>query len=123
MGAYKEIAREFLQMSSRGESRQAFNRYVAETFKHHNAYFKGDAITLMTAMEENARKTPGKIFTIKLILEDENFVAVHSHVKQNASDTGTAVVHIFRFENGKIAELWDLGQPIPAGMVNQYGMF
>ena len=109
MASYKEIAREFLQLSSPGQSRQTFNMYVADGFKHHNAYFKGDATTLMTATEENARKTPGKTFTIKRILEDESFVAIHSHVKQSPDDTGAAVVHIFRFENGKIAELWDFG--------------
>jgi predicted SnoaL-like aldol condensation-catalyzing enzyme len=34
-----------------------------------------------------------------------------------------AVVHLFRFEAGKIAELWDVGQAQPEQMVNQIGMF
>ena len=28
-------------------------------------------------------------------------------------DRGIALVHIFRFEAGRIAELWDIGQPVP----------
>ena len=49
-------------------------------------------------------------------------VAVHSHVRQKPDDLGAAVVHIFRFENGRIVELWDLGQEAPAQSPNQYGM-
>jgi predicted SnoaL-like aldol condensation-catalyzing enzyme len=50
-------------------------------------------------------------------------VAVHSHLKQNSDDVGFAVVHIFKFELDKIIELWDLGQPIPAEMINENGIF
>src|SRR5712672_1016178 len=99
---FKQIARDFLNLASKGEARQAFSRYMAGTFKHHNVYFKGDAEALVTAMEENAKKTPDKVFEIKRILEDGDLVAVHSHVRQNPNDLGTSVVHIFRFENERI---------------------
>ncbi|KIQ24879.1 polyketide cyclase [Flavobacterium sp. MEB061] len=119
----KYIAREFLKLAAKGHSHEAFRLYVGKNFKHHNAYFKGNADTLMLAMEESARTNPNKIFTIHHILRDENLVAVHSHVKQNSSDLGAAVVHIFRFESDKIVELWDLGQPIPKETINENGMF
>jgi len=50
-------------------------------------------------------------------------VVVHSHVMLKSNDLGVAVVHIFRFEKGRIVELWDLGQPVPENSPNQYGMF
>jgi predicted SnoaL-like aldol condensation-catalyzing enzyme len=34
-----------------------------------------------------------------------------------------ALAHIFRFENGRIAELWDIAQPAPSDSPNQNGMF
>jgi predicted SnoaL-like aldol condensation-catalyzing enzyme len=120
---HKEMAVDFLKLSSKGESRNAFSKYVGEGFRHHNAFFKGDADSLMIAMEENAKKTPDKVFEIKHALQDGNFVAVHSHVKQNPQDPGAAVVHIFRFSSDKIIELWDLGQPVPKEQVNENGMF
>lgn len=119
----KEIAQDFLRLSAKGESRTAFANYACKDFKHHNPYFKGDAETLMLAMEENAKINPDKVFEIKRALENENLVAVHSHIKQNSNDLGAAVVHIFRFENDKIAELWDLGQAVPSTMINENGMF
>jgi len=42
---------------------------------------------------------------------------------QNARDRGAAVVHIFRFEDDRIVELWDLGQAIPQDSPNRHGMF
>lgn len=119
----KEIAQDFLKLASKGQSRRAFELYVSDNFKHHNVWFKGDGQTLMTAMEENARKTPDKVFEIQRALEDENLVAVHSRVRQTPNDLGAAVIHIFRFDNDRIIELWDFGQAVPAEMVNENGMF
>jgi predicted SnoaL-like aldol condensation-catalyzing enzyme len=33
------------------------------------------------------------------------------------------VVHIFRFENGRIVELWDVGQPVMDEGPNELDMF
>jgi predicted SnoaL-like aldol condensation-catalyzing enzyme len=119
----KEIVENFLKLAASGHPHEAFRLYVSENFRHHNIHFKGDAQTLMLAMEESARKNPNKIFKIHHIIADHDLVAVHSHLKQNSTDPGFVVVHIFKFESDKIIELWDLGQPIPGEMVNENGMF
>lgn len=119
----KEIAKNFLDLAAKGHSHEGFRLHIAKNFKHHNAYFKGDAETLMLAMEESARTNPNKTFKIHHILEDGNLVAVHSHLKQTPTDIGFAVVHILKFEGDKIIELWDLGQPIPKDRINENGMF
>lgn len=119
----KEIATDFLQLAAKGLSKKAFQLYGGENFKHHNPFFKGDADTLITAMEENARQNPNKIFSLKQVLEDGNLVATYSHIQQSPGELGAAVVHIFRFEAGKVVELWDVGQAVPAEMVNEHGMF
>jgi hypothetical protein len=50
-------------------------------------------------------------------------VITHSHVKQRPDDIGGAVVHIFKFANNKVVELWDLGQPIAKDSPNENGPF
>ena len=120
---YKQMASDFLMLASEGLAREAFSKYVGKDFRHHNIYFKGDGESLMIAMEENAKKNPDKIFEIKRALHEGELVTIHSHVRQKPGDPGAAVVHIFRFENGKIAELWDLGQPVPLETVNENGIF
>jgi predicted SnoaL-like aldol condensation-catalyzing enzyme len=120
---YKEIATDFLTLCAKGESRKAFSKYASLSFKHHNIHFKGDAQTLMTAMEENAKAYPHKTFEIKRVLEDGYLVAVHSHAILTPGECGVALMHIFQFDNGKITELWDFGQLVPAETINENGMF
>jgi predicted SnoaL-like aldol condensation-catalyzing enzyme len=74
-------------------------------------------------MEENARDNPNKTLDMKLAIEEGDLVAVHSHVRLKPDRPGGAVVHIFRFEEGRIVELWDVGQEVPEQSPNQYGMF
>ncbi|HYG53320.1 MAG TPA: nuclear transport factor 2 family protein [Flavobacteriales bacterium] len=119
----KQIAEDFLYKCASGVSREAFKHYAAANFKHHNAYYKGDAHTLMVAMEENAIRNPGKNFEMLRALEDGDLVAVHSRVKVKEQGPEAAVIHIFRFEGDKIAEFWDFGQEVPRDMPNENGMF
>ncbi|MCM3118255.1 ester cyclase [Neobacillus sp. MER 74] len=121
--SFKEMAVSYLQLASSGKARDAFQRYIGPDFCHHNPYFSGDADSLMLAMEENAALNPNKIFEVKLVIHEKDTVAVHSHVKQHPEDLGGAVVHIFRFKDNQIVELWDIGQPIPEESPNENGMF
>jgi len=119
----KDAAISFLKMASRGDVSEAYSKFVGPGFRHHNPYFDGSAETLMTAMEENARENPNKTLDVKRAIAEGDLVAVHSHVRQRPDDRGAAVVHIFRFEEGRIVELWDLGQEVPEESPNQYGIF
>lgn len=119
----KEMTIDFLKRVVAGDSREAFRLYAASGFKHHNAGFRGDADTLMEAMEASAKMNPQKTFEIQRALEDGALVAVHSFLKQQPEEPGYAVIHIFRFESGKIAELWDFAQPVPKDTINENGMF
>ena len=121
--SHKDTAVSFLRLVGCGKVRDAYDRYVAASFRHHNGFFRGDRESLMKAMEENAEKNPEKVLEVKRTLEDGNYVAVHSHIRQHAQDRGGAAVHIFRFENDRIAELWDVGQEIPQDSPNEHGMF
>ena len=119
----KDMVTEFLRLVAAGNVQEAYDKYIAPDFRHHNAYFKGDRESLKVAMEEAQQKNPNKVLDIKMALEDGDRVAVFSHVQQNPEDPGGAVVHIFRFDGNCIAEMWDLGQQVPDNMLNENGMF
>lgn len=123
METKKQAAKEFLKLCAKGSSREAFRRFVGPGFKHHNVYFKGDGETLMMAMEEAGKENPDTAFDIQRALEDGDLVAVHSHIRHKPNDRGYAVIHIMRFANEKIEELWDFGQEVPEETVNENGMF
>jgi predicted SnoaL-like aldol condensation-catalyzing enzyme len=119
----REKALSFLELVVSGDIREAYQRYIAPDFRHHNPYFKGDAESLMIAMEENHNESPNKTLEVKHVIEEGDFVWVHSHVKQHPDDLGGAVVHIFRFKNGQAIELWDIGMAVPENSPNENGMF
>jgi predicted SnoaL-like aldol condensation-catalyzing enzyme len=119
----KEVAIEFLRMVATGRVEAAYARFAAADFRHHNPWFRGDAAALAAGMAENAAKFPDKRLEVKQVLQEGGRVAVLSHVRHTPDEPGFAVVHIFRFEDGRIAELWDLAQAVPADMANENGMF
>ncbi|SCK19454.1 nuclear transport factor 2 family protein [Vogesella sp. LIG4] len=119
----KQAAVAFLQLAAAGQVDEAFARFAAANFRHHNPGFAGDGATLQAAMRDNARQHPDKTFEVQRVIAEGELVAVHSRVHLPAMALTLAVVHIFRFEHGRIAELWDIGQPQPAAMPNQHGMF
>src|SRR5262245_4845036 len=119
----KNTATTFLNLVATGKVDEAYSKYVAADFKHHNPYFEGSASALQNGMKENAIQNPEKAIDVKQVIAEGEFVVVHFLVRHKPGDLGAAVVHIFRFENGKIAELWDIGQEIPKDSPNQYGVF
>jgi predicted SnoaL-like aldol condensation-catalyzing enzyme len=68
-------------------------------------------------------KYPKVEHRVKRLLVDGDLVAAHVHVIFNPGDEGFAVVDIFRIAHGKIAEHWDVMQPITAGAKNNNGRF
>jgi predicted SnoaL-like aldol condensation-catalyzing enzyme len=119
----RETAIEFLRMCARGEVRDAYERHVAADFVHHNAWFPGDRESLLLAMEQSAAAEPNKAFEPMQVVDGGDRIAVLSHLVRAEAGTEMAVVHILRFEGGKIAEMWDLGQEIPKDSPNALGMF
>lgn len=120
----RDVAIDFLRMCSRGDVREAYERYVSPDFVHHNAWFPGDRQSLLEAMEQSAAAEPNKSFEVKQVVDGGDKVAVLSHLARANGDVEYAVVHIARFgDDGRIAELWDLAQEIPKDSPNTLGMF
>jgi predicted SnoaL-like aldol condensation-catalyzing enzyme len=117
----REIAVKFIQTCALQDPKVAFAEYTNANFKHHNAYFPGDRDSLMNAMIEAAKTNPNKSFTIKQVYETDDRVALYSHVVKEKMEI--AVVHMMRFENGKISEMWDVGQMMDKASPNKNGMF
>jgi len=120
---HKQIATDFLSAVASGDVRRAFASYVADNFRHHNGYFAGDAEPLARAMEENARENPEKKVEVEQLIEEGDRVVAFSRLRHKPDAPQFALIHIFRFEGDRIAELWDLGQEVPENSPNQYGMF
>jgi predicted SnoaL-like aldol condensation-catalyzing enzyme len=68
-------------------------------------------------------KFPSNHSEIKRIFADGDYVIVHVHAVREPGSRGNAIVDIFRLEDGKVVEHWDVVQPIPEKAANSNGMF
>jgi predicted SnoaL-like aldol condensation-catalyzing enzyme len=119
----KASAVQFLKLVSSGKIDQAYDQLVLPTGKHHSPHFAAGFDVLKAAMKENYCRFPEKRSEIKHAVGEGDMVAVHSHVVLMPGDSGFAIVHLFRFEDGKIAELWDFTQQALDDSPNTDGLF
>jgi predicted SnoaL-like aldol condensation-catalyzing enzyme len=117
-----DLALAFLEMAVSGRGQEALDRYGAPEFRHHNTYFAGDGEALVAAMDEDFQSHPGKRLEVIRIISEGPYVGIHSKVT-GSTDRDLAAVHIFRVDDGKIQELWDVAQEAVADSPNKYGMF
>jgi len=119
----KETAIAFLKLAASGKVSEAFAQYVSADFRHHNPYFAGDAKSLKAGMMEAHEKFPNTTLEVQHTFADGELVAVHSRVRHSAETPEISVVHIVRFEQRRIAEMWDVGMEAPKESPNENGMF
>jgi predicted SnoaL-like aldol condensation-catalyzing enzyme len=121
----KDIAVNFLKLVASGKVDEGFEKYVDKKFVHHNVWTPDGRESLKQGMKDNGIKAPNKKFIIKKVIEDKDTVATHSYIKfkMEGKDMELAVVHIVKIRNGKIVEMWDVGQEIPKNSPNKKGVF
>ncbi len=56
-------------------------------------------------------------------MAEGDLVVTHGLIKTSSEDRGTAAADIFRLEDGKIVEHWDVLQPVPETAENDNTMF
>jgi predicted SnoaL-like aldol condensation-catalyzing enzyme len=81
-----------------------------------------------TAAQEQNKKTvvekfPASRSEITRVFADGDYVILHLHAVREPGTRGNAIVDIFKLENSKIVEHWDVVQPIPEKAANANGMF
>src|SRR5262245_37855279 len=120
----KASATEFLKMAGTGRVDEAYTRFIAPEFVHHNQYFRGDRESLRAAMAEAHRTGPNKAVDVKRALEDGDFVVTHSRIiRGDPKEPDISVVHVFRFKGDKVVELWDVAQLLSKDSPNENGAF
>lgn len=68
-------------------------------------------------------KFPNSHSEIKRSFVDGDYVILHVHSVREPGTRGRAIVDIFKLENGKIVEHWDVVQEIPENPANGNTMF
>lgn len=112
MQTNKAIVEDFLDLINRHLVREAFEQHVADHYIQHNpeaSAGREGGIAIVSGFVAQ----PGFQATVKRLIAEGDLVVSHMHIERGDDDPGLAVADIFRLEDGKIVEHWDVIQPIP----------
>lgn len=102
---------------------EGFAKYVGDRYSQHNPLVPDGAAPAINFFVPYFRANPGARSETKRVAADGDLVWLHVHSRQRPEDLGRAIVDIFRVENGKIVEHWDVIQTVPATSANANTMF
>ena len=100
---------------------EGFATYVGPTYIEHDPRLPDGPEAAVRLLSQ--AMTPESTSEIKHVVAEGDLVVLHVHFRSNPGDRGRAVVDIFRVENGKIVEHWDVVQPVPEQAANRNTMF
>ena len=122
--ANKTIVREFYEMAFRDrQPTKAAQTYIGDKYIQHNPRVPNGAAPFYGFFENYLKQNPQSSSTIKRIIAENDLVVLHVHAKTSPEDRGRAIIDIFRVENGKIVEHWDVIQELPERTANGNTMF
>jgi predicted SnoaL-like aldol condensation-catalyzing enzyme len=102
---------------------KALQMYVVKDLIQHDPYLPDGSAAMADFYGPYLEQHPQASAEIKRMIAEGDIVVVHSLFKESAEDTGQAVVDIFRVQDGKIVEHWDVSQDIPENPANRNTMF
>ncbi len=121
----KKLVIDFYELAfNKHKPTEAAKKYIGDKYIQHNPFVPNGAEPFYTYFEGHFKKNPKSKAIIKRAAADGDLVFLHLNSKENDQDPGSAIVDIFRVENNKIVEHWDVIQEVPTkGMANQNTMF
>ncbi|MEU6510109.1 nuclear transport factor 2 family protein [Streptomyces sp. NPDC046942] len=119
----KQIASALFHEVTVGRDVTAYDRYAAAPLHQHNPQSPNGIAAAKEQFTSAFAAHPDLSVSVKRVIADGEYVAFHHHFQISADDRGAAVVDIFRIQDHKVVEHWDVVQPVPATSANDNTMF
>jgi predicted SnoaL-like aldol condensation-catalyzing enzyme len=119
----KQTAVAFYEAAINQKDFAAAAQYLGPRYIQHNPTAPDGPEGLKKFLQFLREKFPQSHSDIKRVFADGDFVILHVHAVREPGTRGSAIVDIFKLENGKIVEHWDVRQDVPETAANGNGMF
>ena len=121
--ANKKAVVAFYEAALNSKDFEAAAKYFGPQYIQHNPGAQDGIEGFKAFIAFLREKFPSSHSEIKKVFADGDYVILHVHAVREPGTRGRAIVDIFRLENGKIVEHWDVAQEIPEKMPHGNGMF
>ena len=121
--ANKKIVLDFYEAALIKLDVDAAVKFLGPRYIQHNPNAADGVDGLRGFLKFLKEKSPQRVASIKRVIADGDLVVLHIHSKPSPDERGSAIMDIFRVENGKIVEHWDVIQPVPDKAMNGNTMF
>jgi predicted SnoaL-like aldol condensation-catalyzing enzyme len=119
----KKIVASFYEEAINLKNFDAALTYIGSKYIQHNPLAADGTEGLKNYIQFLREKFPNAHSEIKRIFAEGDYVILHVHSVLEPDTRGRAIVDIFRLEQNKIVEHWDVTQEIPEKSANDNGMF
>lgn len=123
MEANKKNVVEFYNKAINDKDFDAASKYLGAKYTQHNPIAADGPEGLKGFLQFLRAKFPQAHSEIKRVFADGDYVILHVHAIREPGTRGRAIIDIFRLENGKVVEHWDVQQDVPEKAANSNGMF
>jgi predicted SnoaL-like aldol condensation-catalyzing enzyme len=123
MEANKKAVVEFYDLAINKKDFEAASKFLGPRYVQHNPRAADGPEGLKAFLALLREKFPDYHSEIKRVFADGDYVIVHVHNVPTPGSRGNAIIDIFKLENGKVVEHWDVRQEIPEQSANSNTMF
>jgi predicted SnoaL-like aldol condensation-catalyzing enzyme len=121
--ANKKTVVEFYEAAINRKDFEAASKFFGPRYVQHNPNAPDGIEGFKAFLGFLREKFPQSRSEIKRVWAEGDYVILHVHAVRTPGARGSAIVDIFKLENGKIVEHWDVIQEIPEKAANNNGMF
>ena len=119
----KQVVLAFYEAGLNRKDFAAASKFLGPRYVQHNPTSEDGAAGFAKLLDVLRTQYPRSHSDVKQVFADGDFVILHVWEKLHPEDRGNAIVDIFRLEQGRIVEHWDVKQAIPERAANANGMF
>lgn len=120
----KRIVREYYDLAfNQRKPEEAVAKHMGPYYRQHNPGAADGAEAFIGFVKWFAQTYPSFRIELKRMIAEGDLVVTHSHLIREPGERGMAVADIFRLENGKVVEHWDVVQDVPESSANNNTMF
>jgi predicted SnoaL-like aldol condensation-catalyzing enzyme len=119
----KQLVLAFYQKIIGEKDYEGARQYMGAEYRQHAPYATDGHAGIAEWVRKFKDGFPQHRYEVKKVIAEGDLVVLHLHGMNGPNPHGESVVDIFRIENGKVVEHWDIIQPIPQTADNANSMF